>query len=86
MSEDDRHLTIHYSNGTKIEFTLPVQIRNSTAAVMEAVKRIMESDKLVIEAEGRLFVIPWSSVEHIELTPLPAALPFGALKNAKVVR
>ena len=43
---EDKHLIIHFNDGTKFEFSLPAQIRNSTAAVMERIKRIMESDKL----------------------------------------
>lgn len=82
---DDRKMVIHYNNGTKLELSFPVQIRNSTAAVMEGMKKIMESDKLVIEAEGRLIVIPWASVKHVEVSPAPPALPFSTIKNAKVV-
>lgn len=82
---DDRQMTIQYNNGAKLSFSFPVQVKNSTAAAMEGAKRIMESDKLAIEADGRLFVIPWASVQHIELTPIPPALPFGVLKNAKVI-
>jgi hypothetical protein len=78
-------MIVHYNNGTKLELSFPVQIRNSAAAVLEALKKMMDSDKLVIEAEGRLIVIPWASVKHLEVQPAPTTLPFGAIKNAKVV-
>jgi len=48
-------------------------------------KRAMESDKLAIEAEAKLVIVPWASVQHIEVTPPPAALPFGVIKGARVV-
>lgn len=83
---EDRKMTIHFNNGTKLEATFPVQIKNSPAAVLEGFKRAVESDKLAIEAEGRLIVVPWASVQHLELTPLPAALPFGVIKGARVSR
>jgi hypothetical protein len=82
---DDRQMVIHFNNGSKLELTLPVQIKNSTAAVIEAMKKILESDKLVIEAEGRLILIPWASVKQVEVSPVPPALPFGAIKGAKIV-
>lgn len=82
---DDRSLVIHFNNGSKLELSFPVQIKNSTAAVMEGLKKVMETDKLVIEAEGRLLVIPWTSVKHLEVTPVPPALPFGAIRGAKIV-
>jgi hypothetical protein len=82
---DDKRLTIHFNNGTKKDVTFPVQIKNSTAAVLEAMKKAMESDKLCIEAEGKLVVIPWASVKHVELTPVPPAVPFGSIKGAPIV-
>jgi len=45
---DDRKIIIHFNYGTKMEVSFPTQIKNSTAAVQEALKRIMESDKLAI--------------------------------------
>ena len=82
---EDRQMTLHFNNGTKMEVSFPTQIKHSPAAVLEGVKRAMESDKLCLEAEGRLIVIPWVSVKHIELTPVPAALPFGAIKGARIL-
>ena len=82
---DDRHLIIHYNNGAKLELSFGVQFRNSNAAVLEAMKKLLESDKLVVEADGKLIVIPWSSVRQLEVSPVPAALPFGAIKGARVL-
>jgi hypothetical protein len=81
---EDRQLTIHFNNGNKMNVSFPTQIKNSTAAVLETMKKALESDKLTIEAEGRLVVIPWAGVQHIELTPVPPAVPFGAIKGARI--
>jgi hypothetical protein len=83
---DDKQLTIHFNNGTTMEVSFPAQIKNSTAAVLESMKKVLETDKLALEADGRLVVIPWSSVKFLEMTPVPAALPFGAIKGAKIVQ
>jgi len=77
-------MTIHYNDGTKLEVTFPARLKNSTAAVLESVKKALEADKLVIEAEGKLVLIPWSSIKQVELTPAPAALPFGAIQGARI--
>ncbi len=79
---DDRQLTIHFNTGARMELTFPPKLKNSMAAVMEAMKKTMESDKLVIVAEGKLVMIPWSSIKQLELTPAPAAVPFGAVMGA----
>lgn len=81
---DDRQLIIHFNNATRMDVTFPTQIINSTAAVLEAMKKALESDKLVIEAEGKLVIIPWSSIKYIEVTPAPPAVPFGAIKGARL--
>lgn len=78
-------MVIHYNNGTKLELSFPVQIKNSAAAVLEGMKRMMDTDKMAIEAEGKLIVIPWASVKQLEVSPLPPALPFGVIKHAKVI-
>jgi hypothetical protein len=83
---DDKHLIIYFNNGTKMEVSFPTQIKNSTAAVMEAIKRILESDKLVIQTEQQLVIVPWSSVKYLEASSMPAvALPFGAIKGARIL-
>ena len=81
---EDRQLTIHFNNGTKLDVTFPIQIKNSAAAVLETMKKALEADKLVIEAEGKLVVIPWSSIKLVEMTPAPPAITFGAIKGARI--
>ena len=81
---EDRQLTIHFNNGTKMDATFPVRFKNSIAALLEGMKRSLESDKLVIEAEGKLIIIPWSSIKHVELTPAPAAVPMSAIMGAHI--
>ncbi|HEY9171173.1 MAG TPA: hypothetical protein VI136_02705 [Verrucomicrobiae bacterium] len=82
---DDKQLTIHFNNGTKMEVSFPTQIKNSTGAVLEGIKRILESDKLVIQTDQQVVVIPWSSVKYLEsASVLAGALPFGALKGAHI--
>jgi len=83
----DRSLTIFFNNGEKLQLTFPAQVKGSVAAMMEGMKRALDSDKLVIEADGRVIVVPWCSIRQIEVTPIVAGtLPFGAIKNASVVQ
>ena len=83
--DNDKQLVIHFNNGTKMEVTFPTQVKNSLGALVESLKKVLESDKLVIEAEGRLVVVPWSSVKFVETSAVPSsALPFGTIKGARV--
>ena len=79
-------MTLHFNNGTKMEVSFPTQIKNSPGALVEAGKRILEGDKLVIQTEQQIIIVPWSSIKFLEAASVPAAaLPFGAIKNAKIV-
>jgi hypothetical protein len=82
---EERNLTIHFNNGAKMQLAFPAQIRDSSAGLLEAFKRIMEADKLAIQTENELLVVPWASVQYIELSPPPAATPFGTIQKARLV-
>ena len=54
-------------------------------ALVQISKRILEGDKLTIETEGRIVIIPWSGIKYLEATAIPAAaLPIGAIKGARI--
>ncbi len=83
---NDKQMTIHFNNGTKMEVSFPIQVKNSTGALLEGIKRILETDKLVIQTDEQVIVIPWSSVKCLETASVSAAvLPFGAIKGARIV-
>jgi hypothetical protein len=82
---DERKLSIHFNNGTQMEVSFPKQLKHGGTAVLDAFRRLMESDKLTIEADGRLLVIPWNSVKYLELNPVPSSLPFEVIKGASVL-
>jgi hypothetical protein len=84
---DEKKLIIYFNDGTKMDVSFPTQIKNSMGALVESLKKVLEADKLLIEAEGRLIVIPWSSVKCVEASAiLAAALPFGVIKGARIVQ
>ena len=87
MQNDDRTLTIEFNNETRLELAFPKQIKGSPGAVLEALKKALELDKLVIEAEGKLLMIPWASIKCVAVSPAPSpeSTPFGAIRNARVV-
>lgn len=83
---DTKHLIIHFNNGTKMEIAFPTQVKSSLGALVELSKRFLESDKLVIQTDDRVLVIPWSSVKLVEGSAIPsAALPLNVIKGARLV-
>jgi len=84
---DEKFLTIHFVDGTKMELSFPTQIKNSMTALVDASERLLKAEKLVVECEGKVLVIPWTSVKYVEATAVPeAALPVGSIKRAKVLK
>ena len=54
-------------------------------ALVECLKRLLEADKLVIQTNDKLFVIPWSAVSYVSADGVPpTALPLGTIKGAQV--
>ena len=83
---DEKQMTIHFNNGTMMPLAFPTQIKNSPGALLEAAKRILEGDKLAIQTEDQLLIIPWNSVKYLEAGAVPAAaLPFGVIKGAHII-
>ena len=82
---DEKHLVIHFNNGQKMSLAFPTQIRDQGAGLLEAFKRIMEADKVAIQTDDKLIMIPWASIQHIELSPPPPTTPFGTIQKARVV-
>jgi hypothetical protein len=82
---NEKHLVIHFNNGAKMELAFPTQIKDQGAGLLEAFKRTLEADKIAIQTEDKLIMIPWVSVQHIEFSPPPATTPFGTIQKARVV-
>jgi len=40
---------------------------------------------MAIEANGTLYIIPYSNIQHIECTPSPEILPIFIMRNAKLL-
>jgi lysophospholipid acyltransferase (LPLAT)-like uncharacterized protein len=68
IMNNDKQMTIHFNNGTKMEVSFPTQIKNSMAAVLEAMKKGLESDKLISCQLGwKILVKSWDRFQ----IPLP---------------
>jgi hypothetical protein len=78
-------LTVFFLDGTKVTFRYPRQSGTEAATIAATVKRAIDADKLVLEAEGDLLVIPMKSVKYVRVTPAPPHLPAGVLRNARLL-
>lgn len=78
-------LTVFFLDGTKVTFRYPRQAGTDPASIAATVKRAIDSERLVLEVDGDLLVIPIRSVKYVQVSPAPAHLPSGVLRRARVV-
>ena len=77
-------LTVFFMDGTKASFRYPKQSGSDPATIASNVKRAIDADKLLLEVDGQLLIIPVRNVKYIQVSPAPAHLPSGVLRNARV--
>ena len=77
-------MTVFFLDGTKASFEYPRQSGTDQATIVTTVRRAIESERLVLEVEGDLLVIPIRSVKYVQVSPSPAYLPSDVLRHAHV--
>lgn len=69
MSNQGRRLTIFLTENQKLSFLVPEQ-RDDLIQRTNLLKDVLASNKFVLEAEGTLFCIPWTSIKYLQLDPM----------------
>jgi hypothetical protein len=77
-------MTVFFLDGTSASFRYPRQAGADPATIAATVKKAIESERLVLEVNGDLLVIPVRSVKYIQVSPAPDHLPGGILRHAEV--
>lgn len=81
--EDKKRLTIHFMDGSEMNINFKPQHHDS-ATIAAAIEKAAESNKLVIEIEGILYVYPYSNIKYLRVSPSPEILPETAIKGAQI--
>jgi hypothetical protein len=76
---------VFFMDGTRIVLSYPQQAGTTPATIIASVKKALEADKLVVEVDDSLMVVPMRNIKYIQITPKPDALPSGVLRGAKVI-
>ena len=77
-------MKIFFLDGSIATFSYPRQSGKDQAAIVGAVKKAIDSERLVLEADGDLVVIPIRSVKYVRISPAPPHLPAGILREARM--
>jgi len=80
-----RKLTIFFNDGTKLSVSFPKQVLGDAAELAASVRKAIDADKLALEMNGGLFIIPMRNVKYVQVTPAPEALPAGVIRGAAML-
>jgi hypothetical protein len=69
--KDQRGLTIHFNDGSKISLEFPKQTENEAAAALK-LEDVLRNRYVMFEAESTLLLVPFENVKYLQLYPAPA--------------
>ena len=81
---DQLRLTVHFTDGTKIDAQAPGHT-GDPAAMTRNVRKAMDADKPMLELDGQLLMIPLANVKYVQVSPSPESLPDGVLTGASLI-
>ncbi|HEX4987039.1 MAG TPA: hypothetical protein VFV71_13335 [Burkholderiales bacterium] len=80
---NDRGLTIHFMDGTKMSLNFPKQAENE-AAVNLKLNEVLNARHMLVEVDGGVLLIPFENVKYIQASPGPVSLPKYAIRAASI--
>jgi hypothetical protein len=81
---NERYLTIHFTDGSKLSVTFPKQT-DMLYKIVSRVEKALEADKLAIEIGGELFVIPMNNIKYMQVSPAPDKLPESVVRGGSLI-
>ncbi len=82
MASKNAVMTVTFLDGKCLAFTFPRRTAESPGVLAGQVRKAIEQDRLALEADGDLYLIPMTSVKHITVSPAPDEMPVNVLKGA----
>jgi hypothetical protein len=79
-------LTVFFLDGTKQSLRYPQQSGTDRPTIVNTIREAIASERLVLEVEGDLMVIPMRAVKYLMVSPAPDHLPNGVFRNVHHVK
>ena len=80
---DERLLTIHFIDGSDMALSFPPQPGNPLR-LAKRIEEAMESNYFATEVDGKLVIVPKTSIKFMEVEPLPDEIPETVIRGAKL--
>lgn len=81
--DETRWMTVHFIDGTEMRFDFVVQDID-LVSLGEAMEKAIESNKLVLEVEGVMYLFPYQNIKYIRVSPSPEMLPEIAVRGVRL--
>ena len=76
-------MTIYRIHGEPLTFEIQMTAAKEMGLSGD-IEEALSRSAIAIEANGTLYVVPYSNIQHIECTPTPETLPIYIMRNAKL--
>jgi hypothetical protein len=80
----DRHMTIHFNDGTRLSFEFPQQAGDAYS-VTTRLQEALKAQYLLVDCEGSLMMFPFANIKYVQAHPAPSPAPANAIQGAKLV-
>ena len=70
----DRWLRIDFMDGTSETYSFPKQAKDEYDQ-SQRIREALSADRVVLESEGQLHIIPMSAIKRLHFAPAPVKLP-----------
>ena len=85
MDDDNKPtMTVYRIHGEPLTFEIQLTAAKEMGLSGD-IEQGLSRSALAIEADGTLYVIPYSNIEHVEFTPAPDILPIFIMRNARLL-
>ena len=68
--DDQRGLTIHFTDGSKMSLEFPKHTDNEAAAGLR-LEDVLKNRYMIFEAESTMLLVPFENVKYLQLYPAP---------------
>jgi len=81
---DERGMIDHFVDGTKLKLSFPKQVKTDEGVSIR-LEKLLDKPALMVQADGALLSIPFSSIKYLQVYPVPGGLPDYVIKGASIV-
>lgn len=77
-------ITIHFTDGTEMRFEYLIDDID-LVSLGNLLEKSIESNKLIMEGEGTVYVFPYANIKYIQVSPTSGMLPVITVRNVRLV-